>query len=341
MLEELRRIADQMGIKISEGALAMIARAGEGSMRDAESALDQVISFAGKDVTEEDVSAALGLIGSDALIEALEAVAREDARSLIHIVDQAVRRGYDLRNFCRELMTFVRALLIIRVVGFDRELLQLPPGLGEALSRLASIFSEQDLIRYFSIISRLEQDIRLSPHPRFQLEIGLIKLAQARRLYLLEEAIKRLEDIASRFQEGNPTDEPEPPANHLPEGRLSQDDPGQKIKASLESKNKMLLASVLNKADIRVEGNNLHISFSAEDRAFKSQVESRENRRLIEEIAEQVTGRSLSLRVSIKEAVAHKTASPTDEVRRDPKVRALVDRFRGEIIQVEPGTDST
>jgi DNA polymerase-3 subunit gamma/tau len=341
IFDELRRIANQMGINISEGALAMIARAGEGSMRDAESALDQVISFAGKDITEEDVSAALGLIGSDALIAVLEAVAREDARSLVQIVDEAVGRGYDLRNFCRELMAFIRALLIIRVVGFDRELLQLPPGLGETLNRLASIFSEQDLIRYFSIISKLEQDIRLSPHPRFQLEVGLMKLAQARRLYLLEDAIKRLEDIASRLPEGNPTPEPEPepaPADDPPQIQL---DLGQKIKASLESKNKMLLVSVLDKADIHIEGNKLHISFSAEDRAFKSQVESRENRRLIEEIAEHLTGRKLSLQVSIKEAAARKASSLTERVQKDPKVRALIDRFKGEITEVEPGTEPT
>lgn len=332
ILDELRRIANQMGINISEGALAMIARAGEGSMRDAESALDQVISFAGKDITEEDVSAALGLIGSDALIETLEAVAREDARSLIQIVDDAVRRGYDLRNFCRELMTFIRALLIIRVVGFDRELLQLSPGLGEPLNRLASIFSEQDLIRYFSIVSKLEQDIRLSPHPRFQLEIGLMKLAQARRLYLLEDAIKRLEEITSRLPEGDPMIEPAPADEPGPA------DAGQRIRAALESKNKMLLASMLDKADISIEGDKLRISFSAEDRAFKSQVESRENRRLIEEIAEGVAGRKLSLQVSIKEPAAP-TISPRDRAERDPKVRAFVEGFKGEIIEVEPGTD--
>src|SRR5947207_6978655 len=102
--DQLRQIADHLGVKISDTALAAIARAGEGSMRDAESALDQVISFSGMTVADEDVSAALGLVDIETLNSTLQAIADQDSRELVRIVEQVVSRGYDLRNFCREMM---------------------------------------------------------------------------------------------------------------------------------------------------------------------------------------------------------------------------------------------
>src|SRR5215475_9957421 len=117
VIAELKRIADALGITISESALSTIARAGEGSMRDAESAFDQVISFAGTNVSDEDVSLALGLPGFETLRAVLEAVADQDAAAILRIIEMIVTRGYDIRNFCREVMTYVRNLLVVKVSG--------------------------------------------------------------------------------------------------------------------------------------------------------------------------------------------------------------------------------
>lgn len=196
---ELRRIAGAEKIEISDSALLAIARAGEGSMRDAESALDQVISFSGTKVQDDDVSAALGLVSIETLNDTIQAIAEQDPERLVRIVDGVVSRGYDLRTFCREMMVHIRALLVVKIIGFDSELVQLPATEADTLTRLATYFSEQDLVRFFSILTKTEQDIRNSSQPRFQLEIGLVKLAQSRRLYRLEEAIERLEALESRL----------------------------------------------------------------------------------------------------------------------------------------------
>jgi uncharacterized protein involved in exopolysaccharide biosynthesis len=126
-------------------------------------------------------------------------IAGEQRSSHIRIVDEAVSRGYDLRTFCREMMVHIRALLVVKIAGFDSELVQLPESEAETLRRLAESFSEQDLLRFFSILTKTEQDIRNSSQPRFQLEMGLVKLAQARRLFLLEEALGRIEALESRL----------------------------------------------------------------------------------------------------------------------------------------------
>ncbi|MEK6322936.1 MAG: DNA polymerase III subunit gamma/tau [Acidobacteriota bacterium] len=199
IVQELRRIAVAEKIEISDAALLAIARAGEGSMRDAESALDQVISFAGATVTNEDVSAALGLVDTETLNKTVESIADQDSQRLVRIVDEVVSRGYDLRNFCREMMVHIRALLVVKIAGFDSELVQLPESEADTLKRLSESFSEQDLLRFFSILTKTEQDIRTSSQPRFQLEMGLVKLAQAKRLFLLEEALGRIEALESRI----------------------------------------------------------------------------------------------------------------------------------------------
>jgi DNA polymerase-3 subunit gamma/tau len=197
--DQLRRIATDLAIEINEAALLAIARAGEGSMRDAESAFDQVISFSESKITEEDVSAALGLVDLETLNTTLSAVASEDSAQVLRIIEDVVTRGYDLRNFCRELMVHVRALLVTKIAGFDAELLQMPQSEAEVLVKLADAFSEQDLLRFFASLTKTEQDIRLSSQPRFQLEIGLMKLLQARRLYLLEEALEQIKALQSRL----------------------------------------------------------------------------------------------------------------------------------------------
>jgi DNA polymerase III subunit gamma/tau len=196
---QLKQIAADLRIEIGDGALLAIARAGEGSMRDAESALDQVISFAGNVVADEDVSAALGLVDVETLGKLTRAIVEQDAEQVFRLVDDVVSRGYELRNLCREMMVFMRALLVVKSVGFDAELVQMPAEQGESLVRLAESFSEQDLIRFFSILVKTEQDIRISSQPRFHLEIGLMKLVQASRLYLIEDALSRLADLQSRL----------------------------------------------------------------------------------------------------------------------------------------------
>src|SRR5205085_7563470 len=87
-------------------------------------------------------------------------------------------------TFCREMIVELRALLVVKVAGFDAELVQMPASEGETLMRLAEMFSEQDIVRFFAILTKTEQDIRVSTQPRFHLEIGLMKLVHARRLYL-------------------------------------------------------------------------------------------------------------------------------------------------------------
>jgi DNA polymerase III subunit gamma/tau len=202
IFRRLREIADGEGVKISDSALREIARAGAGSLRDAQSAFDQVIAFGGDQIAEDDVTTALGLVSAATLGRFVEAVAGQKTAEILNLVEEVFVRGYDLRNFTRELTAYLRHLLVIKSGIEGSDLLGVTDVEVDRLRQLSSSFSEEDLVRLFHLLAETEKEIKDSPHPRFQLEIGLVKLTHATRLRTLDELIRKLEELESRITGG-------------------------------------------------------------------------------------------------------------------------------------------
>ncbi|HMV47252.1 MAG TPA: DNA polymerase III subunit gamma/tau [Blastocatellia bacterium] len=203
IFQRLREIAGSESININDEALREIARAGAGSLRDAQSAFDQVIAFSGAQITEEDVTASLGLVSAATLGRFAEAIAGRDTLTILNLVEQISSRGYDLRNFTRELMAYLRHLLLVKSGITGSELLGVADVEIVKLQSLATQFSEEDLVRCFHLLAETEKEVKDSPHPRFQLEIGLVKLASLTRLRSLDELITRLEELEARLNGNN------------------------------------------------------------------------------------------------------------------------------------------
>src|SRR5688572_3096176 len=173
--EQLRKIATAESIEVPDAALALIARSAEGSMRDAQSALDQVLSFAGSQIGVDDVSAVLGLIGRDLLFEIVEAVLDEDGPRAFALADRAVESGHDLRLVCRELSGLVRDLMIVSIDPARAADGELAEGERTRLTEMAKRFSREDLMRAFDVLTKTEQDIRNASQPRYHLEMALLR----------------------------------------------------------------------------------------------------------------------------------------------------------------------
>src|SRR5882672_9170485 len=187
---QLRHIVDAEQISAGEESLQLIARDAEGSMRDAQSKLDQVIAFTGTAITGEDVATVLGLVGRDLLLDAVQAVADEDAASAFTLAGRAVEMGYDLRAVCRELSRVVRDLLVLSV---DPSRISDPEIAGEGerdrLKGLAARFSREDLLRAFDLLTRAESEIRGAAQPRYNLEMALLRWIHLRKLVSIEDLI--------------------------------------------------------------------------------------------------------------------------------------------------------
>jgi DNA polymerase-3 subunit gamma/tau len=201
ILERLRLIAEAEKIEVPDDALREIARAGEGSMRDAQSALDQVISFAGTKVNKEDVEMALGVAGADILIRVINGIADYKPAEALAVVDDVVMRGHDLRNFCRDLLAHLRDLLVTKVSGSE-ELLEAAVCDAIELKRQAALFSESDLVRFFHSLAETETNLKTAAHPRYQIEIGLVKLMEMRRLEPLGNLLDRLAAVEEALRTG-------------------------------------------------------------------------------------------------------------------------------------------
>jgi DNA polymerase III subunit gamma/tau len=202
ILERLKLIAKSEKISIPDDALREIARTGEGSMRDAQSALDQVISFAGTRIKKEDVELALGLAGADILTRIMDGVANNKPAEVLSVVDDIVMRGHDLRNFCRDLLAHLRDLLVTKVSSSD-ELLESAVCELQELKRQAALFTEADLVRFFHSLAETETKLRTATQPRYQLEIGIVKLMQLRGVEAIDDLLKRLSALEAGFGSGN------------------------------------------------------------------------------------------------------------------------------------------
>lgn len=195
IFDRLRLIADAEKIDISDEALRELARSGEGSMRDAQSNFDQVISFSGEKITPADVTSALGFAGLDVLRRSIGAIAERQPLEALKVVDDLISGGNDLRNFCRDLLGLFRDLLVFKVAADDQHLIEGSVFAPDEMNTMGGAFTEADLLRSFNSLCETEMRLRDAVHPRYVLEVGLVKLIEMRTVTSIESLIERFDAI--------------------------------------------------------------------------------------------------------------------------------------------------
>jgi len=185
-------ICRQEGIEAAPEVLSVLAQAGEGSIRDSLSALDQAIACCGNKLDAKDVRALLGAFSMEALEDATQALQASDSKRMLARVDELERNGQNLQHYSRELARYFRNLLVAKIAGSDTRLIAASANERARFAEISASFSEEDLTRYLQISLDLFKDLQASLQPRFHLEIGLLKLVQAGRLTSIEEALAGL-----------------------------------------------------------------------------------------------------------------------------------------------------
>ena len=192
IVRQLRTIATAEGLDVPDAALALVARAAEGSMRDAQSALDQVMAFAGRTITVDEVSTVLGLVGRDLLFELIDAVVAEDGPRAFVASDRAVESGHDLKLVCRELARVVRDMMVVSVDPARADAGELPEEERAQIAELSKRFSREDLMRAFDLLAKAELDIRNASQPRYHFEMALLRWMHLRKLVPLSELMEQM-----------------------------------------------------------------------------------------------------------------------------------------------------
>ncbi|HVM96465.1 MAG TPA: DNA polymerase III subunit gamma/tau [Candidatus Acidoferrales bacterium] len=214
--DRLAHIAKSEGIEVSDRALFLIAREGEGSMRDAQSLFDQVIAFAGKTIRDEDVVAALGLADRRLLYAVGEAIVERNPTRAVELLHELHQYGYDLRRVTRELLEHFRNLSIARLVPGEGLLDELPAEDRAEVDKQAKGMSSEDLDRAFRLLVAAENEVARVPYPKLVLEMTLIKLATLAPVLPLDQLVDRLEDIERRLAAGGGGLPSRPPESRPP-----------------------------------------------------------------------------------------------------------------------------
>jgi DNA polymerase-3 subunit gamma/tau len=401
---EIERIAKTENLKIETGAVAVLARAAEGSLRDGLSLLEQAISYSDDDITDAQVRELLGVVAESVLDELVESIATQSAERVLGLVHRLIGDGQNLQHFCREAIRHFRNLMVARVCGAESDLVAAPAEERPRLAAQAAKFSEEDLTRFFQILLLTDDDLRRKPDPRLHLELGLLKLVNAQRLAPLEEVLAelrgelrgeaRLEPRTSRpapdppgtpprvmsaaqssssFSAGaataaapalEPHDPTVPPARSVSNlstasapipasaprivARSAEDATGglasaqvDAIKAALQGQ-KFLWSMVEHATRWEIDGGELRLFFPTESRALAEMLQARDPMERLRTILNQVVGQPLRVCVKLDSSRAAPTRGSELRARfeEDPIVRAMLDRFGGQISKVKrPGEE--
>ncbi len=189
IVEQLKDLCGRENIPADEDALALLAEAGDGSMRDALSILDQTIASSHGRLTAESVRQLIGAAPSGVLEEILQAVARSSSEEVLRTVDRLLSEGQNPTHFARQLVRVLRNAVVAKVAGRDSSLLQISADARARMARIAELFSEEDLARHLQIMLRTHAELGYRQEQRFHLELGLLKMAHAQRLLPIEQLL--------------------------------------------------------------------------------------------------------------------------------------------------------
>ena len=201
IVAQLERITQSEGIRVSKEGLALIAREAQGGMRDAESLLDQVVSFTGPEVSDAQITDILGIVDRDLMFEASRAVVEGDAGACIQLVEGLYDRGYDIKTFYQSLMEQFRHLLV-SLVAPEAGIIDMTESDQEALRKQAEAAGREKLQQVLNLLIRREEDLRFTANPRLILEAVLIKLCHMGEVLGFDELMAKLEHLEQRIPGG-------------------------------------------------------------------------------------------------------------------------------------------
>jgi DNA polymerase-3 subunit gamma/tau len=319
LVAHLRYIAAGEGITVSEKGLRWIARDAEGSMRDAQSILDRVISYAGKEVSDKDIIEIVGMVDRDLLLRASQAIVSKDAQTCLSVAKDLFQCGSDVRQFYHAFLEQLRNMIMVKVSENPSRLLDLPPDECTELAEQVKGCELETLQRLFDIWLKGEEDLYRSSMPQIILEMLLLKMVYSRRLLPVDDALAKLADIERRI--ACPAGAGEPPADAAVKFRGDNDEvrrgrdapaaaPAQRGAAAEQSRSwpgflayakreKPMLAALLDHGClVALDEKKLEVGF-APDSIFLESARDADKISQLKKLSEAFFGRPLRVAVSV------------------------------------------
>ncbi|MFB3068009.1 MAG: DNA polymerase III subunit gamma/tau [Acidobacteriota bacterium] len=363
IFERLKLLSREEGLEISEYSLRAVVSAAQGSMRDAQSALDQIIAFSGKEIRDEDVRTLLGVVDEQAVIALVDALLQRDAKSLVEQVQELTISGVDPQNFCRKLMQHVRNLMVCRVSGWDERLLNLPDTAKNEILKQCEQFSELDLIRFYDLLNRTENELRRHSHPSVHLEMTLMKLIELTHLPSLEEVVAKLEsgktlgksspqvssaqssksgelfETSSKRSTGEEEKGSQAGVSHAAEKAKDVETPAENqgfahLLSAVQMESIPLYSSLQHASQATFQDGKLSIRFPQDESFHRQVVLESENQGRLSRLCAKIAGSVPEIEVRLDEPLQNQS-DPTE----NPKVKAFIETFPGKVIVEKEAED--
>jgi DNA polymerase-3 subunit gamma/tau len=338
--EQLARIAEAEGVAISRAALGQVAGAGEGSLRDGESLLEQVVAYCGRTVRDEDVATALGLPEEKTLLSFCEALVGRRGGECLRLLDAVAAVGLDPKSFARGVLEMLRNLAVLKAAPGAADLVPATAETLAVLAGLAETVGAGRLQSLFELFLRTEVEIRGTTFPRMLLELAVIRAARLEEVHDLQELLRRLEELEGRTAgsgtgagaagipegtfasfkeeahspEARPREAPRedaPPASAPPAAAgVAGGDPYARFLDRIR-REKGMLAGFLEHGRLLKAGEGvIEIGFSAEDRFFLDTAREHENLVFLRAAARELFGARAEVRLVVLEGAEEGPADP-------------------------------
>jgi DNA polymerase-3 subunit gamma/tau len=366
--EKVKMISDAEGINISGSAIEMIARAADGSLRDSLTILDQISSFS-SDIRESDVKDLLGIADFGLLSQLSLALIEGKREEILKITGEIMEKGTDIRSFTKELIQFLRDILVASIVKKPEEILDLSKEEIDIIKNILSKTSEDQLTLILSEILKAEIDIRNASSPRLALEMSLIKASFLNNITPLKEIMEHIEEYISlggkenselKFQKGIENTEQKFIGNeteHIKQSLPVEEHKIVQTPATQESAKKHTdtktltdeildraikkmdppLASKISKAQFKLIGNKLVLTLNGGDSLFADSI--KKDTILIEQIFSEELGSKIKIEIETAKKKAVRRRDLKEEVMADPAIKEVLELFNGRIVEVTPITE--
>jgi DNA polymerase-3 subunit gamma/tau len=362
IINHLMEIAKKESITITPAGLALLAEAADGSMRDAQSLLDQAWAFSGENISDEDLKTILGTIGPDVLFRLSTAVIEERPEDVFPLVEGVIAGGYDLRFIFSKLIEHFRALLLVRSVEKPEDLLLASPEEIRTLRTLAAKTSAEDLLRYLLALQQAEPGLKFSSMPRIYFEAFLVKLCHFRKIVPLRELIREVESLKkgtlgshtrnSETAASGPAPAPQPvrsdpaagppppPAPTTPPRPAPppQKDVFRRVLEKLAKDRAPLTALLAQYSSVMVKDNLLEVFFESGKGFFATSIQERDVK-AVERAATEVLGREMKVRFAEENEAAGGPIRPGRELEaalKDPAVQFFMNTFKASVLSADP-----
>jgi len=358
--------AAKEGVEISATALNLLARNAQGGLRDALGLLDQVVAFCGEKISEQDVTAILGLADQESLYQLAELIKEKNTAGLMNLVKSLVEEGRDLQQFVKGALGYFRNLLLYKVSPDPQEILELAPEEIERLGMQVVKYRRNQLMQIIETLSACENEMKWSFQARWTLEVALVKLVDNEENLELAQLKERISNLEALWQQGPPpvkktvVEQSEkiipakeevllkeefsapPTASSLTLEEIAEVWPV--VLEKLKKKKRTFHAYLLEGQLEALEGRQIILSFQKKFVFHKENAEKPEVKNLVEEILQQVLHQPVTLKCvlvdgqekkNIEKKLPLESTPSHDEVADDPLIKKALELFGGEIIEIK------